>query len=622
MLQFIRERAQSWIAWGIIGLIIVVFALWGIGDYVRSSQELPAAEVNGTDISQQQLKQAFYERRQQLAQMFGGKLDPTLFSDAQIRQQTLDSLIRDQLLLETAHRSQMAVGDGLLANEIRNMPVFDEDGAFSNQRYEQVLSFQNMSPRQFEASLRRDLMIRQLQVGVTETAFVTPAELANYQKLSNQTRDAGWLQLPIDHFTPTDEPTTEALQAYYDGHPDLYMFPERVQVGYLELSREKLAAGISVSEEELRDRYEAQKDSFSAPEQRRAAHILVEVPAGGDEGGARQKLDEIQAKLAAGVPFDELARQYSDDPGSAAQGGDLGLFGRGVMVKPFEDKVFSMQVGEISEPIRTEFGYHIIRLDEVKKDEVKPFEEVREQILNDIRMAKVDEQYFDMADRMSSLTYEHPESLDQAAEALGLTIEESPVVARSGGSGIFADPKVIAAAFSDSVLAGNNSDVIELGDGRGVVLHIREHLTATRQSFEEAKAAVSTDVKREQAKAMAKERASQAIERLRQGEEPTAVATELGGEWKRAEVKRKDPQLPPEVGGRLFGLPHPSAEQAVFEAVALGDGGQVVVALYAVKEGAATAPPAADGLLKDDGRAALDAFNEGLRKRANVTVNP
>ncbi len=610
MLQFIRERAQSWIAWVIVTLLIIPFALWGINQYFDGGKEIPAAKVNDIEIPQQRLQQAFYQQQQRLREMLGANYRPEMFPEEQMRQQVLDGLIEQELLVQTANDSGMRIGDALLAATIHGVPVFQQDGQFSQQAYEGALRTRGMVPAGFEADLRRDMLTQQLYAGIARSDFATPAERRAMQQLLGQQRDIGFLLLPLADFVAKAQVGKEEIQAFYDAQGALFMQPEQVSVAYLELSAAHISKGITVGEDELRARYQAQLTNYTTPEERHARHILIRVEAGADaatEQAARAEADKLLVQLRGGASFEDVARKSSQDPGSAAEGGDLGFFGRGVMDKAFEDATFALKPKELSEPVRSAFGYHLIRLEAVRGGDTKPFAAVREQILDEIRTERAEQQFYEQAEQLANLTYEHPDTLEEAAQQLALPVLKSEPFTRRGGSGLLANPKLVNAAFSEDVLArGNNSEAIDVERNHMVVLRVLQHQPEMRRPLDSVREEIITRLRRDKAADAAREAAAALQQQLQQGGDPVLVAKGARAKWQRTEgVSRESATIEPAVLRRVFAMPRPEAGQVRWEQAVTASGDIAVVALYAVRDGEVL--DGEDGTAGDLERAAGDA---------------
>lgn len=630
MLELIRSRAKGWFAWIIVGLIIIPFALWGVHQYIGAGGDNSVAKVDGVEISQGQLQTAFMQQRQRLQQMFGGKLPP-MFSDEMIKSQVLQQLIEKQMLVQSAVDNGMRIGDATLASTITGIDAFQENGKFSTARYRQLLGAQGMTPGMFEQRVRRDMLASQFTGSITETAFVTRSDVDNYLRLQQQQRTLGYLNIVQSKFKDDVAVSDKEISDYYDQHSQDYMQPERVKVDYLELNLADLAASIDVDEAAMRERYEAHKINYRTPEQRKASHILIKVAkdASPEEvTAAKEKAEDILARIRKGEDFAELAKTESDDPGSAKQGGDLGFFGKGVMDPDFEKATFALKKGEISEPVRSSFGFHLIKLVDIKGGETKSFDEVKASIKKEIQNERAEKKYYDMAEQLANLTYEHPESLQVAADQLGLAIKTSAYFSRNGGAGIAKNPKVTAAAFSEDVLArGNNSESLELERNHIVVLHLKDHQPEALRPLEQVRTAIENTLKADKSKEKAKELATKLIERIRAGEKPEELAKEQGVEWSGEKTLGRDSNdIPRPVSSAAFAMPHPVEGKPVNKQIDLPTGDQAVIILYSIEEGK---PDNADDkarreaetkLVQSVSRASEKSLLEGIRSRTDITT--
>jgi peptidyl-prolyl cis-trans isomerase D len=630
MLEFIRNRAQGFFAWLIVGGIIITFALFGINQYLSGGGDTSVAKVNGEGISQARLEQAYYQQRQRLEQMFGGKL-PAMFSEKMIKQQVLSQLVAQEVMVQAAWDNGMRVSDAQLASIIRSIDAFKEDGKFSRSKYEQLLRNQGMTPGVFESRVRRDILSSQFESGYRDTAFVTKAETDNLLRLQKQQRTVGYLQVAIAPFIKAAEVSDEEVQDYYKNNQQRFMQPEQVKVDYLDLNVSDLMKNIEVKDETMRARYESQKINYTTPEERKASHILIRVkkdaPKEKDEA-AKKKAEELLARIRNGEDFAELAKQESEDPGSAGKGGDLGFFGKGAMVPAFEDAAFSLKKGEVSDLVRSPFGYHIIKLTDIRGGEVQPFDKVKDKIRKEIQTERADQRFYDMADQLANLTYEHPESLQAASEELGLPVKTTDYFTRRGGTGIAGNPKVAEAAFSDEVLKrDNNSETIELGRNHLLVLRINDHQPEHLRPLEEVKDSIVSSIKNDKALEEAKKLASSLQEKVQNGESPESLATTDWTTWNEPKsVTRDDKSINGTIASTAFTMPAPADGGISSDTASLRSGDQAVVVLYQVTDGdpaKATEDErkkARDQLLSAKANAASDAVMAGIRGRMDITI--
>jgi len=530
--------------------------------------------------------------------------------------------------VDTAVSQGMAVGDEQLALLIHNLDAFQVDGKFSREQYEGFLRAQGYVPEGFEETFRRSLLTGQVEAGVSAAAFLTRPEVDRLLRLQGQTRTFRYLRVPASRFLSEVQVTDAAVADYYREHQQEFQSPEQVQVDYVEVSRQALAADVAIQEDELRQWYDTHRESYTLPEQRRARHILLPLtPEATPEqvevtlGQAR----ELLTRLRAGESFEDLARAHSRDPGSVQQGGDLGFFGRGAMEAPFEEAVFAMSVGDLSEPVRTRFGVHILRLDAVQKGGPRPFQEARADVLREVQIERSEPLFFEQAERLANLAYEHPDTLEPAAKALGLTIRTSELFGRSGGPGIAADPKVISAAFRDEVIQeGRNSDPVELRGNRVVVLRVKEHRPATQRALDEVRGDVVERLRSEAAGVRAAALAQDLVTTLREGGDPADLLRQHDLQWTELlAVTRGSTAAAPQVVATAFRLPRPTAGGESYGETLLGDGDAAVIALKEVKDGSTEGNRAEDlgrAVAQIYGRGFYEAVVDSLRRRTEVQV--
>lgn len=627
MLEYFRSKAQGWLAWIIVGAIIVTFALFGIESYLGGRREPGVASVNGQEISQQRLQQAYQMQRQRLQEMFGDNFNPEMFPEARMKEQILEDLIQQELLVVAAKENGLRLGNEQLDALIRDVPQFQRDGKYSQEVFEQALRSQGQSIALFKENARREVLSQQLQIAVMGSEFATASEELALMQLRSQTRDVGYMVLPAANYEKAMVVTDEEIGRYYEENAVRFAIPEQVSINYIELNAQSMAAGIPVTEQEIVERYESQKLNYRSPEERRARHILIRVDKAADEksvAAAKEQIEALAKRLAQGESFAELAKKESQDPGSAPDGGDLNYFGRGVMDPAFETAAFTLNKGEISQPVRSSFGFHLIKIDDVRGGETKPLAEVRSQIAAEIRQEQAEQKYFELADKLGNLAYEHPDNLEEASSQLGLPVQQSAPFARSGGVGIAANDKVAAAAFSERVMTqGENSEVLEVGDKHLVVLRVREHTPEKRRALEEVKAQISALLKKEKAKHHVEEVADGLLTRLAQGENPLVLAKEAKVEWRReASAARDGGALPAAVAAQAFRMPRPTDGASTAKAP-MPEGGQALIALYAVASPSVTGGDEGGMLTRQlqqaNAQAALTSMLASLRAKATIT---
>lgn len=632
MLQAIHEKAQGWFAWTIVILLVIPFALWGIQEYIGGGSDPVAASVDGFKIKERDLDNRFQEFKSQLRERLGKAYRPEMFDDTKLRTEVLEDMIRGNLVLQATLDMGLRAGDEQVQATILGIPAFQKDGRFDSAAYERSLRHQGMTSVQFEERTRYSLMSFQLSQVLNSSELVTDQELLESVKLRRQKRDVSYFVVPRERFLPTEPPSDQAIEDYYQSREAEFKTPEQVKLDYLILDRSQLGADQGVDEEGLARLYEEKKAEFKVAEQRQARHILIPVATDADQAEqdkARAEIEALRNRILGGEDFAALAKQYSKDPGSATAGGDLGAFERGVMDPAFDNAVFSQNQGQLSMPVRSRFGYHLIEVTQIQPERVKSLEEVRPQLVKLQQSGGAERKYYELTERLGSLSYEHPDSLIPAAETLGLKVLTSDWIGRQGGADLLANPKVVAAAFSDDVLRqGNNSDLIELdskGNAVTLVLRVAEHREAAQKPLAEVRDQIVQAIRADQALKAAQQAADQLVTRLRAGATLDQVAA--GYELKKAGwIDRDNREVPVAVVQSAFTLAHPGAGAMSFAATQVAEG-QAVVALAGVQEGALAgvdeAQQKADRqtLAQAQARTYHDRFVDDLRQRAKVSIN-
>ena len=631
MLQLIRDNATGWIAWGIVILISIPFALWGIHQYVTPDSSVAVATVDDTEIGYYDFQRRYARQRQQIQSVLGAQLlGPD--QERRLRREVLDGMIDSQVVISSGMNAGMRVGDEQLARTIQTQEVFRAGNDFSQDAYESWLRSQGYSPGGFEEELRRSLIEQQIALGVSGSDFMSTSELRDSVRMRLQKRTFSLLTIPASDFAGA-EPAESEIAAHFEQHRDAYMAPERLRLRYLEISMDEIAAGIKADDDELRALFEAERESFVTPEKREVSHILISVPADADstaEEEARARLAVLRSRIEVGESFEDLARESSDDPGSATAGGSLGFIERGVMVPPFEEAAFALAPGEMSEPVRTSYGWHLIRVTSVHESRAATFEEVRDQVLAQYRTREAERIYVEQAETLANVTYEHPESLEAGAQELGLPIRETGPVTRAGESDdpIASQPAVVAAAFAADVLEeGNNSEPIEFESGRMVVVRAFDHEPPRALALDEARAQVIGTLQAEARRSAVTERGRDVLAELRGGRDADAVAADTGLEWSRFEdVGRAGGALSGRLREVAFRMPRPESGSARFDGVVDANGDFVIISLARVDDGDVSTLSDDEGrslsrtLEADIGRIMFDAFVRGRREATDVQI--
>ncbi|MDR9865470.1 MULTISPECIES: SurA N-terminal domain-containing protein [Pseudomonas] len=585
MLQNIRDNSQGWIAKTIIGAIILLMALTGFDAiFQAATHKNEVAKVNGEEISQNELSQAVDMQRRQLMQQLGKDFDASLLDEKMLRESALKGLIDRKLLLQGAEQSKFAFSEGALDQVILQTPEFQVDGKFSSERFDQVIRQLGYSRMQFRQMLAQEMLIGQLRGGVAGSGFVTDAEVLAFARLEKQTRDFATLNVKAD--PAAVKLTDDEVKAYYDEHAKEFMTPDQVVIDYLELKKASFFDQVAVKDEDLQAAY--QKEIANLSEQRRAAHILIEVNDKTTEAQAKSKIEEVQARLAKGEKFEALAKEFSQDPGSANNGGDLGYAGPGVYDPAFEKALYSLAKDQVSEPVRTDFGYHLIKLLGVEAPEVPTLASLKDKLTRELKAAQVEQRFVEATKQLEDSAFEASD-LAQPASDLKLTVHTSKPFGREGGEGVAANRAVVTAAFSTEVIdEGANSTAIELDPETVIVLRSKEHLKPAQLPLESVSAAIRTQLTKEHASAAAKTKAEKLIADLRDGKAPLDKAVD-GQSWKATQAATRGQEgVDPAVLQALFRMPKPAAkDKPTFSSVTLSDGSLMIVRLNGINEAAA-----------------------------------
>ncbi|MFA5081280.1 MAG: SurA N-terminal domain-containing protein [Hydrogenophilaceae bacterium] len=479
MLEAIRESAQGWIAKVILALIIVPFAIWGVDSYFQGGGGEPAVATVGKDeVSQREFFRALQNQRDALQKQAGAKVD---IENKDFRKSVLDQLVEIRLIGNAAKRNGLIVPANQMDEVIKSAPIFQENGAYSESRFQAWLREQGLGQKELAAMIEREALTQQFQMGYGQGSVVSTASAGRLSALIAQQREVSEAIYSADAYLKGVTVDDKAVEAEYNASKNDYATPAQVRVQYLVLSAEAIRSGIKVSDEEARQYYEGNKARYQTPEQRRASHILIKADSAAEKPAAKARAEQLYAQVkAAPGRFAELAKQNSQDPGSAAQGGDLGSFTRDTMVKPFADAVFAMKSGEISAPVETEFGYHIIRLDGITPGMTPTFEALKPQIAAELAQQQAERKFAEVAERFSNMVYEQPDSLAPAAKEFGLTVLESGWIGRDQAEPAFlAKPTLMDALFSPEALNKHqNTEAVEVTPGTLVSARVLEHKPA------------------------------------------------------------------------------------------------------------------------------------------------
>jgi peptidyl-prolyl cis-trans isomerase D len=619
MFDFVQEKKR--LVQIVLALIILPFAFWGVDSYRKSAGTASLATVNGEKISQQEFDNAMNQQQQRIREMAGASFDPTFFDKPEIKHSVLEGVVVQRLLAQEARHAGLSVSDEQIAQIIAGVGVFQKDGKFDMKRYETALSQRGMSRLQFEDRIRQDLLVRELTDTYSQNGYAAETVADNLIRLNEQQRVVAVATVDAEGFAKQAKLSDDAVNDYYTKNAQEFQLPERANVEYVVFSADSLLPQVSVTDEEVKQYYEEHQADFGTQEQRQASHILITVPkqaSDAEKQAARAKAEDVlrQVKLSP-AKFAELAKQYSQDPGSAANGGDLGLFGHGAMVKPFEDAVFGLKVGEVSGLVQTDYGYHIIKLQSVKPAKIEPLSQVRGVILQRLKAQRASDKFAELAEKFSNTVYEQSDSLKPAAELVNVPVQRGVWLSKGQAPGGLWIDKALQAVFSEDVLKNKrNTAAIEVAPNTLLAARVTEYKPASVRPLPEVSATIRQKLERQQAEELAVQQGQKLLEQLQRGERVNVA-------WKSAQTITRSQRTGME----------PELVQAVFRADAAKlpayvgvktRSGYVLARIEAVKEGApideSKRARYVQQIRQITGEELLMAYLADARKHADITM--
>jgi peptidyl-prolyl cis-trans isomerase D len=532
MFDFVQEKKR--VVQVVLFLIIITFGFFGVDSYRKSGGGDAPATVNGERISQQEFDNALRQQQERVREQAGANFDPALFDKPEIKRMILDSLVNQRLLSSQARSVGLTLSDDQLAQIIAGIEAFQKDGKFDKQRYESALSSQSMSPLVFEARVRDELSTRQLVDAYIKNGYASQTGADNLIRLNEQQRVVSVAQISPDLFTGQVKVEDAAVKEYYEKNQKEFQTAERARVEYLIFSVSALLSQVAVDDAEIKKYYEEHQSEFSTPELRKAAHILIAVEAKASDAekqAAKAKAEQIlQQVKQTPAQFAQLAQKHSQDPGSAANGGDLGMFGRGMMVKPFDDAVFKLLVGEVSGLVQSDFGFHIIKLLAVKGGKTQALNEVKSAIAQKLKTQKANDKYADLAEKFSNTVYEQSDTLKPASELVKIPVQQVAWLSK-GQMGVSPwTDKALQAVFSDEVVKNKrNTAAIEIAPNTLLAARILEHKPESVSPLAEVAASIRQKLQRLQAQELAIKQGKASLAQLQQGDSVKV-------EWKAAQA--------------------------------------------------------------------------------------
>jgi peptidyl-prolyl cis-trans isomerase D len=629
MLQTLHEKFSGVIAKIVLGIVVIIFGgFFGIQQYFTQRSESYVAKVDGHEISQQEFRERWDMYRSQAQRAMGPRFDAAAFDKPERKREMLDQLINEQLVLAANEKLGTMVPPAKIRDEISGYPAFQVDGKFSPEQYKMVLSVEHKTAAEIEDLVRKDLEQREITGQLMLSSLVTEADVNAYLRLHEQTRDFHYVKL--DKQAGDTNVADTDIEGYYKAHGDEFMTPEKISLDYVDLDAAKIAVDSKVDDATLKQQYEEQKAHYVAPEQRLASHILIKVDKNADAAAQKAALDKaegIAKEAKSGKDFAALAKANSDDAGSKAQGGDLGWLEKGVTDPAFESALFALKKGDISDPVKSDEGYHIIQLRDIHAEKVRAFDEVKGELTKKYLESQHEHAYSEVSGKLIDETLDATD-LAAAAKELKLDVQKTPLFTRMGGPGIAANPAVVKAAFSSDVLVdGRVSGAIELGPNHIVVVHLDQHEKPEPKPLDQVRDDIRKKLIAQNAATASRERAEALFARLQKGETLDAVAADV--KLKPTEEKgigRNAANLDRKLVDAVFGLERPQGGKPAVGRVGLSDDAYALIALDAVTDGdpskldPKTREAARNQLRQGIGTEATRGFVDSLKKAADIKV--
>lgn len=550
MFNFVHEKKR--VVQVVLLLIILPFAFWGVDSYNKSSKSESLATVDGDKISQQEFEQALRQQQGRMREMLGSNYDPAMFDKPEIKRSVLENLISQHLLATQARAAGLTVSNKQLAQTIAGIDAFHKNGQFDKQLYETVLRSQNMAPQTFEMRVMQELSTRQLTDAYMQNGYASHTVADNLVRLNEQQRVVAVAKITPDGFMGQAKVDEPSVKRYYEMNQKEFQTDEQVRVEYVTLSANAMQSQINVDDAEINKYYAEHQAEFGTQEQRQAAHILISASAQlpeADRQAAKAKAEQIlQLVKQSPAKFSELAKQYSQDPGSAANGGDLGFFGRGMMVKAFDEAVFKLKPGEISGVVQSDFGFHIIKLVAVKPAQIPPLAEAKDSIAMRLKLQKANDKFVELAEKFSNMAYEQSDTLKPAAELVKAPIQQSPWLSKRQIAMPPWTANALQAIFSDDVVKNKrNSAATEIAPNTLLVARLLEHKAANTRPLTEVADSIRQKLVRQQTLELAIKQGKMVLAQLQRGEKADVV-------WKTAVTitREKHAELDNDLTRQMF----------------------------------------------------------------------
>jgi len=578
MLQGIRDNSKGLVAKVIVGFIVLTFAMFGVDSLVGLTQGSNApASVNGEEISEQDLYQATQMQRRSILAQMGANADPSSLDDNLLRSMVLESLIQEKALLVEADQNDMLVSDAMIDKIIASTPTFQVEGKFNTAQFDAAIGNVGFTRLTYRQNIRKQLIIQQQRAGLSLSSYILPNNLKQIIALERQTRDIRYFAMPIETVRAQTSVSADEINAEFEATKNNLNTQEQVVVSYVQLNKDELASSIEVSSDDIDTQYNQLVANFEAKAQRQAAHILIEVNSDVSDAAALEKITKIKSRITDGEDFAVLAKEFSNDFGSAENGGDLGVVDKGTFEAAFEDVLFALEQAQVSQPVQSESGYHLIKVLSINESVAPQLDVVKADIVTNLTSEKVEQLYLEKLEQLTDLAFISGDLVDLSAE-LGLEIKTLTAFSRAGGSDpLQQNSKVLREAFSDELIKdGLNSAPVEIDRSSAVVLRVAEHLPVRSKTFAEVKEQIENTLLTKKASEQLTERALLAVEEIKATGDATASAADF-------ELKsllgtaRNSGELPAAIISKAFSLAHPAAGKVSVDTVIMADSSLAVV---------------------------------------------
>jgi peptidyl-prolyl cis-trans isomerase D len=629
MLGFIRDKATGWVAGIIVGALIISFAFWGVSFYFGQGAEIYVASVNGSDIKLQTFQRSFYSLRKQMQSIFGDAL--SLEEEELIKEQTLQKLVETEIVNQIIDENGLRVTNAKVVETIKNLEFFKGEEGFDRTKYERSIVSMGMDPVFFEAQLRMDLLSEQLQAGLSESLFILESELQDVLRLKSQTRDITYSILSLDSFIDESEISDSEIEAFYKTNPERYADPEKVKIEYIELDVVELAKTVTTDEDGLRSYYSDNKDTYDVAEQRSVTKLTVKISEEATEEykvKAKEVIDSAMILVDEGKGFEEVIGIFTEEGKETLEFSEHAFMAKDILDKEIDEFLFNSDEGAISDPIESKAGFSIVKVGEIRGGPKNTYEKVAEQVEHDYQKAQAELQYFELADQLTTLSYEHSDTLDIAAEAIGQEIIESDYFSRDSSSDeLISNPKIVSNSFDPELISsGQNSEAIELSDNHIVVLRVLDHKVATTKAIDDVRDEVIADIRQERAAEKINESGEAIAEQLKSGTSPDSITSEIKVEWTTVEkVGRDDVDVNRAVLRNAFQVGTPSDNKPIVSSSRLGSGDYAIIIVTAAYDGDVVADDALSKpvdmeLRRTRGTSEWQEFIKNAKTNANVII--